>query len=285
MHRLHTGRHVVSPCCSNLHSHRNFWALYFHPIFVYYLNTVLRPKMSAYKYFGNGWHCFLLDHWCKHHWEQCLILTRNALSTIHQKARIVDMWTFGNICIMTLNNIYAYVLSWFNFCSFFKGRPILRKICLSFSWSLNPFYRGLLLKEGLPFLLQESKNLLSRIILSYLYERVANTSRSDWSLLKLHPLYTGGMYNCYLLYEFICHFRGVWSILSLSLYFDRKSCKQNVGLDQTPHYVAYDLGLHFLTTILLRVSCKNGLIETRCNSWRQQNPGAFLTLLLQLRLQ
>ena len=41
-------------------------------------------------------------------------------------------------------------------------------------------------------------------------------------------LYTGGLFNCYMLDESICHFRGVGSILSLLLYFDGKSCQQTM---------------------------------------------------------
>ena len=35
----------------------------------------------------------------------------------------------------------------------------------------------------------------------------------------INPLYTGGLFHCYLLDESICHFRGVRSILSLEFYF------------------------------------------------------------------
>ena len=35
----------------------------------------------------------------------------------------------------------------------------------------------------------------------------------------LNPLYIDGLFHCYMLDESIHHFRGVWSILSLSFYF------------------------------------------------------------------
>ena len=39
-----------------------------------------------------------------------------------------------------------------------------------------------------------------------------------------NPLYTGGLFHCYMLNESICHFRDVGSVLSLLFYFDEKSC-------------------------------------------------------------
>ena len=55
--------------------------------------------------------------------------------------------------------------------------------------------------------------------------------------------------------ESICHFRGVASVLSLLLYFYCKYILANSeDPDQTPHYVASDLGLHCLPLTRLRVS-------------------------------
>ena len=55
--------------------------------------------------------------------------------------------------------------------------------------------------------------------------------------------------------ESICHFRGVWSILSLLFYFLWKILLANtVDPDQMPDYVASDLGLHCLFMTLLRAS-------------------------------
>ena len=55
--------------------------------------------------------------------------------------------------------------------------------------------------------------------------------------------------------ESICHFRGVTSILSLSLYF---LCEillaNNVDPDQMPDHVASELGVHCLPITLLWVS-------------------------------
>ena len=62
------------------------------------------------------------------------------------------------------------------------------------------------------------------------------------------PLYTGGLFHCYMLDDSICHF-GV-SGLSLYSIFDGN----NVDPDQTTHYVASDLGLHCLPSTLLWVS-------------------------------
>ena len=55
--------------------------------------------------------------------------------------------------------------------------------------------------------------------------------------------------------EYICHFKGVWSILLLLLYFSWKILLANtVDPDLTPHYVASELGLHCLPMTLLPVS-------------------------------
>ena len=81
----------------------------------------------------------------------------------------------------------------------------------------------------------------------------------DSSLSKhlLNPLYTGRLFCCYVLDECICHFRGVWSFLSLLFYFLWKILLvSNVDPDQTPHHVASDLGLHCLPMTLLQFSRK-----------------------------
>ena len=76
----------------------------------------------------------------------------------------------------------------------------------------------------------------------------ANTSGSDQT--AFNPLYTGGLFHCYILDEW-----GVGSVLLLLFYV---LCKiliaNNVGPDQMPHYVASDLGLHCLPMTLLQVS-------------------------------
>ena len=36
---------------------------------------------------------------------------------------------------------------------------------------------------------------------------------------NINPLYTGGLFHCYILEESICHLRGVGSVLSLLFYF------------------------------------------------------------------
>ena len=51
--------------------------------------------------------------------------------------------------------------------------------------------------------------------------------------------------------ESLCLFRGIMSILSLLFYFWWKILlANNVDPDQTPHYVASDLGLHCLPVTL-----------------------------------
>ena len=62
--------------------------------------------------------------------------------------------------------------------------------------------------------------------------------------MQVNPLYTGGLFHLS-----ICHFRGVRSILSLLFYFGWKILLENgVDPNQTPHYMAFDLGLHCLLT-------------------------------------
>ena len=71
----------------------------------------------------------------------------------------------------------------------------------------------------------------------------------------INPLYTGRLFQCYMLDKSICHFRGAWSILSLLFYFSWKILLANtVDPDQRPHYLASDLGLHCLSRTLLWVS-------------------------------
>ena len=78
--------------------------------------------------------------------------------------------------------------------------------------------------------------------------------------MSINPLHTGELFNCYLLDEFICHSRGVGSILLLLFYFSWKILfVNNVDFDQTPHHVATDLGLHCLPMSLYGFSGKNGL--------------------------
>ena len=73
-------------------------------------------------------------------------------------------------------------------------------------------------------------------------------------MLLINPLYTGGLFDCCMLDESICHFRGIGSILSLLFYFLWKTLlANNLDPDKTPHYVASDLGLHYLPMTLLRV--------------------------------
>ena len=69
----------------------------------------------------------------------------------------------------------------------------------------------------------------------------------------LNPLYTDGLFHCYMLDKSICHFRGVWSILSLLFYFcwiENLLSKQYIP---APHVVASDLGLWYLPMTLLQV--------------------------------
>ena len=54
--------------------------------------------------------------------------------------------------------------------------------------------------------------------------------------------------------ESIRHSRGVESILSFFSIFVKILLANNVDPDQTPRYVASDLGLHCLPMTLLRVS-------------------------------
>ena len=69
--------------------------------------------------------------------------------------------------------------------------------------------------------------------------------------VSINPLYTGGLFHCYMLDKFICHFRGIGSILTLLLYFLWKILlANNVNPDQMPHYLAFDLSLHCLPMTL-----------------------------------
>ena len=69
-----------------------------------------------------------------------------------------------------------------------------------------------------------------------------------------NPLYTGGLFHCYILDESICDLgmSGLFCLFYSN--FDGKLLANNVDPDQTPHYVASDLGLHCLLMALLWVS-------------------------------
>ena len=73
--------------------------------------------------------------------------------------------------------------------------------------------------------------------------------------LEMRPLYTGRLFHCYKLDEYISHFRGIGSVLLHLFWFSWKNLSAN-SMDpyQTPLFVASDLGLHCLSMTLLRVS-------------------------------
>ena len=77
-------------------------------------------------------------------------------------------------------------------------------------------------------------------------------------MLSFSPLYTDGLFHCYILDEAFSHFRGVRSILSL-LFLMKILEVNSVDFDQMLHYVASDLSLHCLPLTYLRGSSKNGL--------------------------
>ena len=80
-------------------------------------------------------------------------------------------------------------------------------------------------------------------------------SMAATTTFEFNPLYTDGLVHCYMLDEFICHFRGVGSILSPLFYFWWKILLAIIeDPDQKPHAVSSDLGLHCLPLTLLRVS-------------------------------
>ena len=80
------------------------------------------------------------------------------------------------------------------------------------------------------------------------------TSTTTYTFI-FNPLYTGGLYHCYILDKSICHFRGVRSVLSFSFYFLLKILlANNVDPDWTPQYVASGMVLHCLPMALLWIS-------------------------------
>ena len=105
----------------------------------------------------------------------------------------------------------------------------------------------------------------STVILYMLDESILGDVESTGSVLfayvffkGINPLYTGKLFHCYILYIGRVHFRGVESTsLFCRFYsiFDGKSLlANNVDPDQTPHNVASDLILHYLSMTPLRVS-------------------------------
>ena len=59
-----------------------------------------------------------------------------------------------------------------------------------------------------------------------LYLRNSKKNKGSAGLFTglFNPLCTDGLLHCYVLDKFICHFRGVGSVLSLLFYFDGKPC-------------------------------------------------------------
>ena len=78
---------------------------------------------------------------------------------------------------------------------------------------------------------------------------VVNSSCKSNSFFLTHCMLVDSS-TVILLDESICHFRSVWSSLSLLFYFDETI----VEPDQASHYVASELGLHCLPMTLLWVS-------------------------------
>ena len=69
------------------------------------------------------------------------------------------------------------------------------------------------------------------------------------------PLYTGGLFHCYMLDESVCDFRvsGQFCCFN-SIFWQKILLVDNEDPDQMPHYVASDLGLLCLPMTLLQVS-------------------------------
>ena len=76
-----------------------------------------------------------------------------------------------------------------------------------------------------------------------------------WSIFYFNPLYNGGLSHCFMLGEFICHFRGVGSyfVAFIKFLMENPVSKQR-DFDQTPHYMASDHCLHCFPLTLLWVS-------------------------------
>ena len=57
----------------------------------------------------------------------------------------------------------------------------------------------------------------------------------------------------------ICHFREVRSSFTFPLFLVENPVNKQCIYDQMPHYLASDLGVHYLPMTLLRISGKDGL--------------------------
>ena len=83
---------------------------------------------------------------------------------------------------------------------------------------------------------------------------VSKTS-SGQDTATINPLYSGGLFHCYVLDESINYY-SPWKVLLTN----------NVDPDQMPQYVASDLGLHCLCITLYGYPGKNGLKSSYHNS-------------------
>ena len=102
-----------------------------------------------------------------------------------------------------------------DFCYFHLHLPPEREFLLFYLYI--PPERGFLLSSSLPpsrrrdFAIFSYTSLLKegRVLRKRLYEHT----------LFFSPLYTGRIFHCYVLNKFICHFRGLGSVLLLLFYF------------------------------------------------------------------
>ena len=104
------------------------------------------------------------------------------------------------------------------------------------------------------FLIKTNNN--TKINWKKVCQRSHTSTGSEWNIFEgANPLYTGGVFHCHMLDEYICQLRGVGSILLLLVYIWQKILlANNVDLDKWPHYVGSDLGPHCLSVTLLRDS-------------------------------
>ena len=108
-------------------------------------------------------------------------------------------------------------------------------------------------------MLFQGKQLSQFFNFAFLFGCAVNSYRKKFSSRRFftfeevscfNSLYTGGLFHCYMLDASICHLR-VYFVAFVEILL-----ANNVGPDQTLHYVASDLGLHCFLVTLLRVSMK-----------------------------
>ena len=183
------------------------------------------------------------------------------------------MWSGGfNLCTSSGHALYFYQVLW-NYLEWFQSyradtisSPKIRKGNNSAKNVGGVMFVYLCMSSGHAlYLCHVSWNYLQGLQSYGMMNRWRTDKRTDggmdtqnvrgYNIIPRHFLYTGGLFQYYMLDESICHLRGCQIYFVAFMLFLRKILLANtVDPDQMQHHVASDLVLHCLPMTLLRVS-------------------------------